>query len=183
MTVVTHETQDNHRRTPVEIIEMAREMLGTIDLDPASDEDANKAVKAVHFYDTDGLIKPWYGRVWLNPPGGMVGPDGKQLTGKERPKGSVSSAALWWVKLLESYRAGRVKEALYLSFNLEILRTAQTFGTPPQFYPFCVPRKRLVFESPAGKNSKQPMGASAIFYLGQKKEKFRSVFGGIGYCT
>lgn len=57
----------------------AREVMGGIDLDPAScglankgDGGAHKGVRAKTFFDIsqDGLGQEWYGRVWINPPFG-----------------------------------------------------------------------------------------------------------------
>jgi hypothetical protein len=58
--------------TPAEYVEAARDVLGGIDLDPASSEEANRTVGATEFYDqgSDGLAHDWHGRVWLNPPYG-----------------------------------------------------------------------------------------------------------------
>lgn len=185
----SNSTADNARRTPAFIIELAREVLGTIDLDPASDSDANKTIQATKYYDKDGLQNVWLGRVFLNPPGGLVAPgDYRQLASKERVKGAYSSAAIWWAKLVESYELGGVTEAIFLSFNLEIFLNAQKFYRmfgikPPQAYPFCVPDKRVCYPSANGGKANSPMGASAIFYLGQNRNKFRTVFGKIGYCT
>jgi len=55
--------------TPAEYIELAREVMGKIDLDPASNPFAQETVKAEQFYteDDDGLSQPWWGQVWLNP--------------------------------------------------------------------------------------------------------------------
>jgi hypothetical protein len=46
----------------------------TFDLDPSSPHDAQTAVPAATKYTIfdDGLSKPWFGRVWMNPP---YGPD------------------------------------------------------------------------------------------------------------
>jgi hypothetical protein len=66
----------NEFYTPSHIIEIARACMGGIDLDPASCAVANETVKAATFYDIkqDGLKKPWFGRVWLNPPYGKFWP-------------------------------------------------------------------------------------------------------------
>jgi len=56
--------------TPSFLIEAARDVMGSIDLDPASCEVANRTVKADRFYtkEQNGLDKTWAGNVWLNPP-------------------------------------------------------------------------------------------------------------------
>lgn len=56
--------------TPPEIIEAARAVMGSIDLDPASCELADAIVKAGKYYtiEDDGPTMPWYGNVFLNPP-------------------------------------------------------------------------------------------------------------------
>jgi ParB family chromosome partitioning protein len=56
--------------TPPNIIEFARWVMGGIDLDPATNYDAQKTVQAKNWFEdiTDGLSKPWRGNVWLNPP-------------------------------------------------------------------------------------------------------------------
>ena len=62
--------------TPDHIIELAYNILGDINLDPASNETANKWVEADKYYtlENDGLTQPWSGSVWLNPPYDNVGP-------------------------------------------------------------------------------------------------------------
>lgn len=56
--------------TPAEYIEAARQVLGGIDLDPASSETAQDTVQAKNYYTAkeDGLSREWAGRIWLNPP-------------------------------------------------------------------------------------------------------------------
>jgi phage N-6-adenine-methyltransferase len=56
--------------TPVEYIELARSVMGAIDLDPASTAIAQHTVKAATFHTTadNGLSQEWRGRIWLNPP-------------------------------------------------------------------------------------------------------------------
>jgi len=56
--------------TPPAYTHAARQVMGSIDLDPASTSIANKTVGAKEFYtiDDNGLKYKWFGRVWLNPP-------------------------------------------------------------------------------------------------------------------
>ena len=61
---------NNEWYTPGYIIESARSAMGSIDLDPASCEEAQQTVKARDYYDINdsGLEGVWGGNVWLNPP-------------------------------------------------------------------------------------------------------------------
>jgi hypothetical protein len=169
---------DNERRTPVEIVETARRVLGRIDLDPASDADANRLVRATNYYDeTDnGLDQNWYYKVFLNPPGGKV-----RLPGDKRDS---SKAAIWWAKLLSEVEKGNTTEAIFVCFNLEAMLNTQQFGlVPVQAFPYCVPRKRLAYPSSGTGKSKSPPGASAIVYLGASPDRFKDEFSKFGYIT
>lgn len=70
--LVTQNTGNNEWYTPERYIEAARKVLGAIDCDPASNDFAQKTVKAKTFYtiDDSGLDANWFGAVWMNPPYG-----------------------------------------------------------------------------------------------------------------
>jgi len=93
---LNQQSLSNEHYTPAKYIEAARTVLGGIDLDPASCEEANKTVKATEFFtkDDDGLTKEWGGRVWLNPPyGGDVGKFIDKLV-SEMKAGNVDAAVI-----------------------------------------------------------------------------------------
>jgi phage N-6-adenine-methyltransferase len=66
----TYFTGNNEWFTPPECLDLAREVMGGIDLDPASHPLAQERVQAAQFFskDNDGLNRKWRGRVWMNPP-------------------------------------------------------------------------------------------------------------------
>jgi hypothetical protein len=78
--------------TPAPYIEAAREVLGAIDLDPASSAQANATVRATAFFskDDDGLARDWSGRAFLNPPYGKTA-DGDSLAAVFCNKATVAS--------------------------------------------------------------------------------------------
>jgi len=61
-------TGENEWYTPVEYVDLARTVMGVIDLDPASSDQAQSTVQALqHFTQADdGLKRVWHGNVWLN---------------------------------------------------------------------------------------------------------------------
>lgn len=159
MTSAKHSSASVEHYGPREVVDAARATMGWIHLDPASCKLANdKIVGAGRFFDarTNGLAHPWFGNVYLNAPGGKV--DGK------------SSAVVWWTKLAEEWRSGRVEQAIFVAFSLEFLQTAQRSPLSPLSLPFCVPSSRLCFWTPnARKNDvvegTSPTHANAIIYL------------------
>jgi hypothetical protein len=66
----TQGTGNDQWFTPADVIHDVRAVLGVIDLDPASTEQAQRTVQALQYFtkDDDGLTRTWFGNVWLNPP-------------------------------------------------------------------------------------------------------------------
>lgn len=163
-----HSSEKVLHYTPIEIAEASRTLMGVIDLDPASDAIANQyVVKASTYFDEqrDGLSLPWHGNILLNPPGGLI----KWDTEKERwfpvKHGGKSAQAIWWDKLQEEYLAGRVKEAIFVGFNGEIVHTRTSILN----YPICMVQKRIKFLHPQEDDTlevgKNPTHHNVIVYL------------------
>lgn len=174
--------------SPQNVVEAARLVMGGIDLDPASCLEANaRHVHAEHWIGLpdDGLAVDWRGRVWLNPPGGTFTPKRKKKTDPKIPitpedaahklrYGTDSRACAWWFKLVEEHQSGRVPQAVFLGFTLELMRTAQSRRPAPLDFSFCVPSERLCF------GGDQPTHANVIVSLGNDPALFEEVFSEIG---
>jgi DNA N-6-adenine-methyltransferase (Dam) len=145
--------------TPAPYIEAAREVMDSIDVDPASNVIANQIVKAGIYYtkETNGIDKPWPGNVFLNPPYGF---DSK------RP-----NQARWSQRLIEQYQAGITKQAVLLVNAATETHWFQALWD----YPVCFPCRRVDFYIPDGSISRA-VHSSAFIYLGSRIEEFALVF-------
>lgn len=56
--------------TPPKYVEPLAELIGGFDLDPASGAEPKPYAETRYTEEEDGLITPWFGHVWLNPPYG-----------------------------------------------------------------------------------------------------------------
>lgn len=192
MTLAQHLSTTQEHYTPVEIVEAARSVLGVIDLDPASCLEAQRVVKAERFFTrgVNGLVQPWRGRVFLNPPGGTFTARRKSKddppveTSHEdalakRTWDTDSRAVAWWRKLMHDHAlpAGEdVTSAVFVGFNLDILQAAQSDRWPsPMHFPFCVPAERLRFGG-----ADAPTHGNVIVYTGADVDAFERVFARFG---
>lgn len=100
--------------TPGKILRYVRRVMGGIDLDPASCDEANETVKATQIYtkDDSGLARRWAGRVWCNPPysRGVVGAFCRKIL-REWESGDVEEM----IVLLNAVTGTKYGQALMLS--------------------------------------------------------------------
>lgn len=163
------EKDGDENYTPPYIIKAAREVLGKIDLDPASCATAQRVVLAtVYLTKANDSLQPqvpWLGRVWLNPP--------------------FSKPAPFTNKLIEEYEAGRTKAAILLVNNGTETQWGQALLSRP--YPVCFVgahvggRSRIDFwQTDPDEPRTGNRYAQMIFYLGKEPDKFREVFSQFG---
>lgn len=102
-----HSSASNEWYTPEKYIIAARDLMGSIDLDPASNEVAQIWIKAKKYLTVtdNGFKQSWLGNVWLNPPYGA-----KNL--KSDPP--VYGASSWIKKAISEYQTGQIKQAVLL---------------------------------------------------------------------
>jgi phage N-6-adenine-methyltransferase len=143
--------------TPTDHVEAAREVLGQIDLDPASSETANLTVRARWFYSLcdNGLTKKWFRKVFLNPP--FVHPTKMQFM----------------QKLVDEISAGRVTEAIAITANFT--DTGWFHLAVNAADAVCFTRGRINFVDPAG-NRTAPTQGNLVFYFGGNVDRFAEVF-------
>ena len=153
-------TGENEWYTPANHIEIARQVLGEIDLDPASNAEANKIVKAKKYFSekNNGLSKRWVGRVWLNPPYSrdLMGP--------------------FVEKLIESYKSGSVPAAIMVSHNNT--DTGWFHSLSNVAAAVCFPRQRIKFYR--NKDIAAPVNGQVFFYLGKRADTFTKKYQEMG---
>lgn len=140
--------------SPVTVVDAARDVMGGIDLDPASSLAANAVVGAKQFFTQqgDGLAHEWWGRVWCNPP---------FRTGQQ-----------WAEHALREWQSGRVAAMCFLI--AESMSASGNSALLRQSAAICIPEGRLAFWSPDdGPRAPLRGGRSHIVvYLGPDPEAF-----------
>ena len=154
---VSHSTGDNEWYTPKEYIDAARDVLGEIDLDPASSKKANAVVKATRIFtiNDDGLKQPWTGKVWMNPPY------------------AADAVGKFIEKLAASVEDHGVSEALVLVNNAtETKWFARLAGVASCL---CFPTGRVRFWKP-GSDLGAPLQGQCVAYIGKRASHFLKRF-------
>lgn len=157
---IAYNSGNNEWYTPSEYIEAAREVMGSIDLDPASSEIANEVVKAKAYYtaEDDGLTCPWFGNIWLNPPyaADLIGQFIDALVGNR-----------------ENYH-----QAIVLVNNATETRWFTSLVEISSAIIF--PASRVKFYMPDGKTG-APLQGQAVAYIGDEPERFLEIFSRFGW--
>jgi len=150
-------TGENEWYTPEKYIASVRNVLGEIDLDPASSDIAQEKIKATKYFtkENDGLESSWNGTVWLNPPYAQP------------------LIYLFVEKLVSEYEAGKITEAILLTNNYT--DTAWFHLAESKAALICFTRGRVKFESPSGEMA-APTQGSAFFYFGPNPSNFKQEF-------
>lgn len=166
---VLHSSETVEWYTPSWIVDAAREVMGGIELDPASCHEANRTVRAARIYtaEQDGMRQPWRARtLWLNCPYGKDGNDSQQ--------------GRWNARLIDAHRRGDVEQACSL-FNAA---TSARWFAPAWEFPLCFLDARVHFVPPAGAApANQPTHSSVVAYLGPHVDRFASIFGAFGHVV
>lgn len=172
---IQHSSRTDQWWTPPEYIEAVREVFdGEIGLDPASDNRANEAVRALCFLTKveNGLYLPNWGRpesIYLNPPGGKAG--------------NKSLAGMFWTALMQQLETNAFGHAIFMAFSAEQTQSTQKPGQRSLLdFPFCVPAKRIRFVSP-GVEKFSPSHSNVIVYVPcqlDETDKFVEVFSRFG---
>jgi hypothetical protein len=146
---------------PAPVLALVREVLGPIDVDPASCAAAQAVVGATTFYtaEDDGLGHPWYGTVFCNPPY------------------SMPLVARFCGKLLEELDAGHTTAAILLINS--VTDTDWFHAIAPRAAALCFTDGRIAFQH-ATREGLRPCQGQALLYFGPHVERFDEVFAPLG---
>lgn len=166
-------TQRNDWRTPLDIVQRAKNVMGGIDFDPCASPHRKDWFAEKNWFEKgeDANLWPTICSVFLNPPGGKINRMGSQ--------------AWFWRELMRYRDMGRLEEAIFLGFNIEILQTAQSMGCDqPLDFRVCIPKKRIRFLHADGENKISPRHGNIIVYVPGDKDhsqEFMDEFEEIGW--
>lgn len=155
---VANNSTDNEWYTPEIYIQSAREVLGTIDLDPASNDFANETVRATTYFteETNGLEQDWFGNIWMNPP--------------------YQTALLQ--QFADKLIASDFQQAIVLVNNATETAWFKTLISKASAIVF--PTGRIRFRKRDGEKG-SPLQGQAFLYCGENPQRFIDVFSKYGW--
>jgi ParB family chromosome partitioning protein len=148
--------------TPKKFVDAAREVMGNIDLDPASSEIANKVIQAdIIFTEQDsGLVHPWSGNIWMNPPY------------------NNSLVREFTKKMVEDLP--NINQACVLVNNATETRWFQHISGKCDM--MCMVSGRIKFLDENGEATGSSLQGQVIMYFGKNVDKFHEEFKVFGEC-
>jgi DNA N-6-adenine-methyltransferase (Dam) len=154
------QTETNEWYTPSFLIQLCREVMGSIDLDPASSAIAQRNVKASKYYtkQDDGFHRPWFGNVFLNPPYGKKSHENY-------------GASEWMLRCLKDYKRREIKQATII-----VRGDSRGMKRLIEEFPFAEPTVRINFTDFTGQPSKSGVPGTKVIYLGNQQNRFARLF-------
>lgn len=151
---VSNNSGNNEWYTPTKYIDIAREVMGSIDTDPATSEVANRNVQATTYFtaEDNGLEQEWHGNVWMNPP-------------YAQPLISQFSE-----KLIEELESGNTKQAMVLVNNATDTVWFNNLAKHATAIWFI--KGRIKFIDIHGNPGGAPLQGQCILYFGDNAESF-----------
>lgn len=161
---VSNNSGENEWYTPIEIIESARAVMGSIDLDPATSLLANESVKAEQIFTKgdNGLRQEWNGNIWMNPPYSQ--PLIKEFSDK----------------IVSELENQSIEQACVLTNNATETEWYQQMMQ--RCSAVCFIKSRLKFIDYKGNPSGAPLQGQTIMYFGKRKDEFAVEFNKYGIC-
>lgn len=151
-------------RTPHWLVDLARDVMGSIDCDPASSFAANESIKARVYYNKQrsGLTRKWIGNVLLNAPY------------------SQPLIVEFTKALIEKYMAGETENAVVITNNCTETRWGQMILREATVV--CFPHSRINFLDQDGKPTKGNRHSQMISFFGleRRARRFACAFSDIG---
>lgn len=156
--------------SPEYVVESARRVMGKIDLDPCSEAFFNETVRAERYYSLlergeDGLVLPWYGCVFVNPPG------------EEKGKKRQNYVRRFWERLLTQ---SDVEQGIWVGFSMEQLGILADALAHPSDFSICYFRKRIPFVSTDLSKPDRPAHANFVVGVNVDHAAFVREFGPLG---
>ena len=155
-------SESNEWYTPPEYTDSAAKVMGGIDLDPASNKQAQQWIQANRYYtqDDDGFNRSWSSdSIWLNMPYGK----------KNKEKANYGASA-WVQKAIDTYKENLCPQIIILG------RGDSKPATWLQENTICCISRRIAFLHPTDTEKTNPVPGTKIFYLGKNWHSFAEEF-------